>query len=82
VVSRKAKDQNLLEEVARVYDFWISDEVQMELFTNGKNLPIVPEIVQKAKPSDRPQWNDLAALAAGTVLRPNFPDGFFRTHTG
>jgi multiple sugar transport system substrate-binding protein len=77
VVSRKAKDQKLLEEVARVYDFWISDEVQMELFTNGKDLPIIPEIVQKAKPSDRPQWNDLAALAAGTVLRPNFPDGFF-----
>ncbi|MDR1637805.1 MAG: ABC transporter substrate-binding protein, partial [Treponema sp.] len=77
VVSKKAKDQKLLEEVARVYDFWISDEVQMELFTNGKDLPIIPEIVQKAKPSARPQWNDLAALAAGTVLRPNFPDGFF-----
>jgi multiple sugar transport system substrate-binding protein len=77
VISKKAKEQNLLEEVARVYDFWISDEVQMELFTNGKDIPIIPEIVQKAKPSDRSQWNDLAALSAGTVLRPNFPDGFF-----
>ncbi|GHT68766.1 hypothetical protein FACS1894110_17040 [Spirochaetia bacterium] len=77
VISKKARDQKLLEEVARVYAYLLSDEVQMELFTNGKDIPIIPEIVQKAKPSTRQQWNDLAALSAGTVLRPNFPDGFF-----
>jgi ABC-type glycerol-3-phosphate transport system substrate-binding protein len=77
VISKKAKDEKLLEEVARVYAYMISDEVVGTLYTNGKDLPINPGVVQKAKPSDRQQWNDLAALAAGTVLRPNYPDAFF-----
>jgi ABC-type glycerol-3-phosphate transport system substrate-binding protein len=77
VVSKKVKDEKLLEEVARVYAYLISDEVVGDLYTNGKDLPINPRVVQKAKPSTRQQWNDLAALAAGTVLRPNYPDAVF-----
>lgn len=77
VVSKKAKSENVLEEVARVYAYMISDEVVGTLYTNGKDLPINPRVVQKAKPSDRQQWNDIAALASGTVLRPNYPDAMF-----
>jgi len=73
VVSKKAKDEKLLEEVARVFAYFISDEVAGTLFTNGKDLPMNPRVVQNAKPSSRPQWNDIAALAAGSVLRPNDP---------
>jgi len=78
VISRKAQTDYLLEEVARVYAWLISDEVLGTLFTNGKELPMNPRIVQNAKPSGRQQWNDIAALAAeGTVQRPNFPDSLF-----
>jgi multiple sugar transport system substrate-binding protein len=77
VISKKAKDEKLLEEVARVYAYLISDEVVGNLYTNGKDLPINPDVVKKATPSKIQQWNDLAALAAGTVLRPNYPDATF-----
>jgi multiple sugar transport system substrate-binding protein len=78
VVSKKAQTDKLLEEVARVYAYLISDEVVGTLYTNGKELPMNPRIVQNAKPSGRQQWNDIAALAAaGTVQRPNFPDTMF-----
>jgi len=77
VVSKKARSERILEEVARVYAYLISDEVVGSLYTNGKDLPINPRVVRNAPPSNRQQWNDLATLAAGTVLRPNFPDAMF-----
>jgi ABC-type glycerol-3-phosphate transport system substrate-binding protein len=77
VVSKKARDERLLEEVARVYAYFISDEVAGSLYTNGKDLPINPRVVQSAPPSTRVQWNDIATLAAGSVLRPNHPDTMF-----
>jgi maltose-binding protein MalE len=73
VVSKKARDERLLEEAARVFAYFISDEVAGSLFTNGKDLPMLPRVVQRAQPSTRPQWNDIASLAAGSVLRPNDP---------
>jgi multiple sugar transport system substrate-binding protein len=77
VISKKARDENLLEEVARVYAYLFSDEVIGNLYSNGKDLPINPDVVKKATPSKIQQWNDLAAFAAGTVLRPNYPDATF-----
>ena len=77
VVSKKAREERLLEEVARVFAYMVSDEVAGNLFTNGKDLPVLPRIVQNARPSTRPQWNDIAALAAGSVPRPNHPDTMF-----
>jgi len=78
VVNKKAQTNKLLEETARVYAYLVSDELLGTLYTNGKELPINPRIVQNAKPSSRQQWNDIAALAAaGTVQRPNFPDALF-----
>ena len=77
VVSQKAKSEGLLEEVARVFAYMISDEVAGNLFTQGKDLPMNPRVLQNAKPSSRPQWNDIAAIAAGSVLRPNHPDSMY-----
>jgi multiple sugar transport system substrate-binding protein len=77
VVSKKVKDEGLLEEVARVFAYMISDEVAGSLFTAGKDLPINPRVLENATPSDSPQWNATAEIAAGSVLRPYFPDSMF-----
>lgn len=76
-ISRKAKKDGVLKEVAVVYDYLTSDEILAEMYTKGKNLPVLPEILDIAKPSTRPQWNELAQLSKGQVIRPNFPDVFF-----
>jgi ABC-type glycerol-3-phosphate transport system substrate-binding protein len=77
LVSKRAKAEGILEQVARVHALWVSDKMLMDLFTGGKDLPKLPDIIAKAKPSLRPQWNDTAALTVGAPTRPAFPDSQF-----
>jgi ABC-type glycerol-3-phosphate transport system substrate-binding protein len=76
-VSKRCKDEGVLEQAARVHELWVSDKMLMDLFTGGKDLPKLPDIIAKAQPSSRPQWNDTAKLTIGAVSRPDFPDSYF-----
>jgi multiple sugar transport system substrate-binding protein len=69
-ISTKAKKDGVLAQVQTVLDYLISDDMLSELFTNGKNIPLIGEISATAKPSSRVQWNNMAAFNNGAVVRP------------
>jgi len=48
VVSKKAREERLLEETARVLAYFVSDEVAGTLYTNGKDLPMNPRVIRNA----------------------------------
>jgi ABC-type glycerol-3-phosphate transport system substrate-binding protein len=75
--SVRCKNEGVLEQAARVHKLWVSDEMIMTLFTGGKDIPMLPDLIERAKPSDRPQWNDTAKLNIGAVARPGMPDSYF-----
>ncbi|MDR1900950.1 MAG: extracellular solute-binding protein [Treponema sp.] len=69
-INVKAKKDGVLQQVQTVLDFLTNDDLIADMFTTGKNIPLLPEIAAKAKPSDRPQWNDTALYNANAVIRP------------
>ncbi|MDR2900097.1 MAG: extracellular solute-binding protein [Treponema sp.] len=76
-ISTKVREEGITEQVARAYAVLMSDELAMTLFTAGKDLPRLPEHIENAAPSTRPQWNDIAKLNIGSVARPGMPDAYF-----
>jgi multiple sugar transport system substrate-binding protein len=69
-ISPKAKKDGVLAQVQTALDYLTSDELIGSTFTTGKNIPLLSDIAAKAKPSDRPQWNDMATNNTSAVIRP------------
>ncbi|MDR0475476.1 MAG: extracellular solute-binding protein [Treponema sp.] len=67
------KDANKLSKVNEVIRLFCGDEMQSLLMTNGKNLPLRPDITAKAAPSERPQWSSYGRAAASTITLPAMP---------
>jgi multiple sugar transport system substrate-binding protein len=76
-VSNKCRDKGILDKVAEVYRIIAGKELRQIAFSAGKDIPIVTEWMNEAKPSTRVQWNDYAKAGANSVLRSNFPDSVF-----
>jgi multiple sugar transport system substrate-binding protein len=69
-INVKAKKDNVLREVQMVLDYLTNDDLIASMFTTGKNVPLLADVAAKAKPSDRPQWNDVAKFNGSAVIRP------------
>jgi ABC-type glycerol-3-phosphate transport system substrate-binding protein len=76
-VSDRAKKDGVMNEVSIALQCLLSDDLMSTLYTNGKSLPVRADIIQRSAPSQRQQWNDLAAQSEGAVIQPSFPDAFF-----
>ena len=73
----KVKKQNVMEQAARAYNVLFGDETMISLYSGGKDIPKLPDLIQRAKPSIRPQWNDTARINLGSVAVPVTPDEYF-----
>jgi multiple sugar transport system substrate-binding protein len=69
-IGLKAKKDGVLAQVQAALDYLTNDDLIASMFTTGKNVPLLADIVAKAKPSPRPQWNDLAQYNTNAVIRP------------
>ncbi|GHT55224.1 hypothetical protein FACS1894109_01370 [Spirochaetia bacterium] len=69
-INVKARKDGVLQEVQTVLDYLTNDDLIADMFTTGKNVPLLADIIAKAAPSPRQQWNDVAKLNEGAVIRP------------
>lgn len=76
-IGNKVKKENVFEQAARAYVALFGDETMISLYSGGKDIPKLPELIQRAQPSSRPQWNDTARINLGSVAVPVTPDEYF-----
>ena len=69
-------DRDKLSKVGEVIRLFCGDEMQMLLMTNGKNLPLRPDLAARAAPSDRPQWSSYGRAAPVTITLPDMPHDY------
>jgi len=76
VVNAKVKaDRDKLSKMGEVIKLFCGDETQMLMFTNGKHVPLRPDIAAKAAPAERPQYTSYGKMAPIQVTYPSSPIG-------
>jgi multiple sugar transport system substrate-binding protein len=73
VNSQVRNDRDKMEKLHHVIRLFTGDEKQLVMMTNGKNIPLRPDVVARAAPSERPQWTSYARAAPNTVALPSAP---------
>ena len=81
-IGTKVRKENVMEQAARAYQVLFGDETMISLYSGGKDIPKLPELIQRAQPSSRAQWNDTAKINLGAVAVPVSPDDYFAVEGG
>jgi len=73
-VSAQVKnDRDKLNKIGEVLNLLCGDSTQMLMMTNGKHLPLRPDLAANAAPSVRPQWSSYGKTADRVVTMPVAP---------
>jgi len=74
VVNAKVKaDKDKLAKMGEVINLFCGDETQMVMFTNGKHVPLRPDIAAKAQPAKQFQYSNYGKSAPRQVTIPSGP---------
>jgi multiple sugar transport system substrate-binding protein len=71
--SEVRNDKDKLSKIGDVFRLFTDDAAQILMFTNGKHVPLRPDIAAKAAPSDRVQFTTYGKVAGPVVTIPANP---------